>query len=202
MNALKWFKLWNVTAAITTAFCLALVSAQASQPINDLLPDCATVSVLKANAARFGGLGENPVKHGTSARSAGPCQIAPLIKSAGYYTPKRNTQERKAIMDAARIPISRDIGQTVIFVVDILRTDSKWAYLQAVPHQLGGAPLDWNRTAFRDAWANDAMSDVVMVLLARRGQHWAVVDYVIGPTDVHWYTWVSYYNLPETLFAP
>lgn len=46
----------------------------------------------------------------------------------GYYTPARKTAERKAIMNAARRPVVRDIGQKVIFFVSVLRTDGQWAY--------------------------------------------------------------------------
>jgi hypothetical protein len=31
---------------------------------------------------------------------------------------------------------------------------------------------------------------------------WVLVDHVIGPTDVHWYTWIEKYGLPEALFSP
>ena len=119
---------------------------------------------------------------------------------ARYYTPKRGSSERRAIMEAARQPISAEIGQTVIFVVDELRSDGHVAYLQAVPHQPDGAPLDWTQTRFREDWNSDFMSDVVMVLLSRVGERWLVVDYVIGPTDVHWIGWIEQYGLPEALF--
>jgi hypothetical protein len=56
------------------------------------------------------------------------------------------------------------------------------------------------RTRYARDWANDAMSDVVMGLAIRRGQRWSLVDYVIGPTDVHWYGWLDRYALPEALF--
>ena len=41
-----------------------------------------------------------------------------------------------------------------------------------------------------------------MVLMRRRASDWQVVDYVIGPTDVHWYNWITSYGLPEGLFNP
>ena len=118
----------------------------------------------------------------------------------GYHTPARGTTERKAIMNAARIPISRAIGQKVIFVVDIVRSDGTWAYLQAVPHKPGGAPIDWRKTPFAQDWKADMMSDVVMVLLRNDGGGWRAVDHVVGPTDVYWYGWVDQYGLPEALF--
>lgn len=44
------------------------------------------------------------------------------------------------------------------------------------------------------------MSDVVMVLLRKVRSRWTVTDYVIGPTDVYWYSWMSKHGVPEALF--
>jgi hypothetical protein len=137
---------------------------------------------------------------GTPAAPGGTFQ-APR-PSAGYHEPRRGTAERRAIMDAARQPISRELGQSVIFVVDVVRTDGHWAYLQAVPHQPGGAPINWDRTRFGRDIRDGMMSDIAMVLLRNRDGRWQVEDHVFGPTDVYWYEWVDRYSLPETLFFP
>lgn len=118
-----------------------------------------------------------------------------------YHTPKKGSSERKGIMNAARIPMSREIGQKVIFVVSIVRSDGQWAYLQAVPHHPSGSKLDWMQTPFAQDWKGDMMSDIVMVLLQKSSGGWQAVDYVIGPTDVHWYSWLDQYGLPEALFS-
>ncbi|MEH6740582.1 MAG: hypothetical protein V7695_18865 [Sulfitobacter sp.] len=136
-----------------------------------------------------------------------PSSPAPVIKPApaarvAYYTPARNTAERQAVMDAAREPMWRELGQKVIFLVKTLRTDGQWYFLMAEPLQPNGKKLDWYSTPYADDWAKDAMSDVVMVLMRRQGSGWQVVDYVIGPTDVHWYNWIDGYGLPERLFTP
>ncbi len=103
-------------------------------------------------------------------------------------------------MDVARVPISRDLGTRVIFVVETLRTDGLWTYLQAVPHTPDGAPLNWLQTPMAEDWRAGIMSDVVMVLLRKNGPHWQIIDYVIGPTDVFWYEWIDQFGLPEALF--
>jgi hypothetical protein len=41
-----------------------------------------------------------------------------------------------------------------------------------------------------------------MVLLQNDGNGWAVADYVVGPTDVYWYSWIDMFGLPEALFLP
>ncbi|WP_165937604.1 hypothetical protein [Antarcticimicrobium sediminis] len=127
-------------------------------------------------------------------------RVTPSARS--YYTPARNTAERSAIMDAARVPMLQELGQRVIFLVKTLRTDGEWCFLMAEPLQPNGRKLNWYSTRFANDWANDAMSDLVMVLMHRQGSGWQVVDYVIGPTDVHWYNWIDSYGLPERLFNP
>lgn len=121
--------------------------------------------------------------------------------TARYTTPGRGSADRSSIMDAARVPIGRDLRQKVIFLVSVPRTDGEWAYLQATPLRPNGKPLNWLATPFAQEWRADAMSDVVMVLLNKRNGTWRTVDYVIGPTDVHWYGWLDRYNLPEALFT-
>lgn len=123
-----------------------------------------------------------------------------VAAEVNYYEPTRGSQERKAIMDAARIPISREVGTQVIFIVDVLRTDGQMAYLQGTPINPDSTALDWNNTPFREAWSDDMMSDVVMVLLERQNDRWTVKDHVIGPTDVFWYGWLEKYGVPEALF--
>ena len=129
---------------------------------------------------------------------------APVSQPAPSYgpfsTPARGTEERKQIMDAARSPIASDIGQSVIFIVDILRSDGHWAYLQATPVQPNGKPIDWTTTRYAEDWQVDAMSDTVMVLLSTDGGAWHAVDHIVGPTDVYWYGWIDQYQLPEALF--
>ena len=117
-----------------------------------------------------------------------------------YLTPQRGDPTRQALMDAARPVIAGDIGQNVLFVVDVLRTDGQWAYLQATPTQPTGLPLDWSTTRYAADWQADAMSDTVMVLFVKQNGTWQVVDYVVGPTDVYWYSWIEQYGLPEVLF--
>lgn len=132
----------------------------------------------------------------------GPIEFvsSPPTDPAAYRTPSPGTPERAAIMDAARIPVAHALGQHVIFVVSELRIGGEWAYLQAIPHQPDGRPLDWRTTPFARDWALDMMSDVVMVLLRREAGVWIAIEHVIGPTDVHWVSWMDAYDLPEALF--
>lgn len=117
-------------------------------------------------------------------------------------TPSRNTDLRRALMDAARTPIAAEIGQDIIFVVSVLRTDGTWAYLQAEPRNPDGSAIDWSGTPFAGDMRNGVMSDVAMVLLRNDGSEWGVFDYIFGPSDVYWVNWANAYQLDEALFQP
>lgn len=119
---------------------------------------------------------------------------------SSYHEPVRGSAERAAIMDAAREPVSATLRQDVIFVVERLRSDGRFAYLQAVPHRPDGTPLNWGATPFAHEWRGGFMSDVVMVLLRKIGGDWHVLDYVVGPTDVYWVSWKDEYGLPDAIF--
>jgi hypothetical protein len=128
--------------------------------------------------------------------------LFPKAAWARYWTPQRGTAERKALMDAARPAMSREIGGPIEFVVHTLRTDGDWAYLFAQPQRPGGTPIDWRQTPFAQDWADGFFDEGVMILYRLDGQRWTVVDYFIGPTDVPWYAWIDQYGLPEALFTP
>ena len=117
-------------------------------------------------------------------------------------TPARGTDLRKALMAAAREPIEAEIGQSIVFVASVLRTDGTWAYLQAVPHNPDGSPIDWAKTPFAAEMKKGVMSDTAMVLMRKVQGEWTVNDYIFGPTDVYWLNWANAYELDEALFMP
>jgi len=153
-----------------------------------------------ARAAVFDSFAKAVAPDARGGPDVAPSALLAASAAGVYVTPGRGSADRQAIMNAARVPVVRDIGQQIVFVVQVLRTDGQWAYLQATPVQPDGRPLDWTRTRLAADWRADAMSDIVMVLLARRGGRWQVVDHVVGPTDVFWYSWTDRYGLPDALF--
>lgn len=135
--------------------------------------------------------------------AAGAAALAfPVAARADYVTPPRGSADRQGIMDAARVPIGTAIGLPVIFVVDVLRSDGEWAYLQATPVNPDGSAIDWKRTRLAADWNAGFMSDIAMVLLRKGARGWQVVEWVMGPTDVFWIGWMMDYSLPEALFTP
>jgi hypothetical protein len=90
------------------------------------------------------------------------------------------TAQRRAILDALRPVIQRELGGRVEFVVRNINVQGGWALVVATPQRPGGgaipAPASWAREA------HDGMD--VNALLRFRGGRWTLVDHAIGPTDV------------------
>ena len=120
---------------------------------------------------------------------------------AAQHTPPPGSPLRASILDGLRPTVQSEIGGPIQFVVNELRVLQNWAYVAAKPQRPGGAPIQWNATKFRDAWADDTMSDLVLALLWADGRGWRVIEYAIGPTDVIWEEWMNAHRLPRQLFA-
>lgn len=117
------------------------------------------------------------------------------------HTPAKGSAERKLILDTARGPLSKDLGKSLVMIVQTLNTDGHWAYLQARPLSADGtSPFDWSGTPYAEYIRDGSASDILMVLLVKRGSAWRVVNTAIAPSDVAWSTWVDTYHLPERLF--
>jgi hypothetical protein len=127
--------------------------------------------------------------------------FAPCTSLTAQQTPPAGSALRKSVLDGLRPTVQSEIGGPIEFVVSELRVLQDWAYVSAKPQRPGGAPIPWSATKFREAWANDAMSDLVLALLRADGGAWRVVDYAIGPTDVIWEGWMKTHRLPRRLFA-
>jgi hypothetical protein len=121
--------------------------------------------------------------------------------TATASTPDAGSLERKAILDAARVPLERRLHQPVQFAVDRLRQSGDWAFLHAHMQGAGGKPVDFAGTGFAQAASHGAMSRVYAALLERKAGHWTILAEAIGPTDPAWTAWASTYGAPAALFG-
>jgi hypothetical protein len=119
---------------------------------------------------------------------------------AAQTTPPRGSPLRADLMNALRPTVEAEIGGQIEFVVTQLRVMQQWAFASVQPQRPGGTPIDWRRTKFREEFASDTMSNLVLALLAHDGAGWRVVEYAIGPTDVAWEEWIAKHRLPRQLF--
>ncbi|HKX83279.1 MAG TPA: hypothetical protein VJL58_03575, partial [Pyrinomonadaceae bacterium] len=68
------------------------------------------------------------------------------------YTPEKGSAERKAILDALRIPVERDLNlQRIAFVTDSFKISGTWAFVSGVLQTPSGGSPDFKRTKFADA---------------------------------------------------
>lgn len=117
------------------------------------------------------------------------------------YTPQPNSAERKAMMDALRVPVEKELRQEVIFVVSTLNATDTWAFLFGVPKRKGGKPIDYKKTAYRERVTDGTFDDNISALLKKKNGKWTVVTYSIGDTDVVWSDWDDRFKAPPEVFG-
>ncbi len=55
--------------------------------------------------------------------------FAPAAQAQAAYTPEKGSAERKAILDALRVPVERQLKQKVVFVADNFKVQGNWAFV-------------------------------------------------------------------------
>lgn len=128
-----------------------------------------------------------------------------LIPALSYaepelHTPKPGSEERVALMDALRIPVEKELKQSVVFKIDHLKVKGSWAFMRGVPQRPNDKPVDYSKTKYNVAIKEGAFDDGICALLKRTGGKWAVVEFAIGSTDVPWVTWEQDYKAPKAIF--
>ena len=118
----------------------------------------------------------------------------------GAYTPAPGSAERKAIAEALRPPVERELKQKVVFKVDRLKVQGGWAFLRGVPQTPAGGRLDYKATSYRQQVEEGVFDDGIVALLRKQGGRWRVVKYVVGATDVPYVTWDKDYKAPAAIF--
>ena len=115
-------------------------------------------------------------------------------------TPAPGSAERKAVADALRAPVEKELRQKVIFKIDHLKVSGDWAFLRGVPQRPGGGRVDYSATPYRQRIEDGVFDDWICALLRRRAGKWQVVKYVIGATDVVYEGWDEEYKAPSVIF--
>jgi hypothetical protein len=108
---------------------------------------------------------------------------------------------RKPLLDGLRGPVEKDLGQSVQFVVSLLRVQGDWAFVIATPQTKTGQPIDYSRTHYAQALADGVFDGGIVFALLKSDQGvWLVKDFVIGPTDVAFLAWPDQHDAPAALF--
>ena len=116
-------------------------------------------------------------------------------------TPGPGSPERKAVLDALRVPVEKRLKRKVVFKVDELKVLGGWAFVRGVPQQPGGRPMDYSGTPYQQQVRDGAFDDGFSALLRSRAGKWTVVTYNIGATDVVWSDWSEKHKAPPELFG-
>ena len=122
------------------------------------------------------------------------------LGGAATYTPEKGSPERKAIVDALRVPVEKKLKQPVIFKIDHLKVQGGWAFLLGAPQKPDGSAIDYRGTIYQDAVDAGAFDNGIVALLHNVNGKWKVTQYVLGATDVPYVDWDKTYKAPRAIF--
>lgn len=116
------------------------------------------------------------------------------------HEPKKGSTERKAIVDALRVPVECDLKQKIVFTADHLRVSGGWAFLSGTPQTPTGGRPNYTNTKYRAAVESEAFDNNVFALLKRTSGKWRVIKYALGCTDVCFLDWPTIHRAPKSIF--
>jgi hypothetical protein len=126
--------------------------------------------------------------------------FASSVYSQTAHEPAKGSTERKAILDALRVPVERDLKQKVVFVADSFKVQGNWAFVSGTPQNASGESPDYSKTKYKDAVDSGAFDNNFFALLKKTAGKWKVSAYAIGCTDVCYTDWWSRYKAPKAIF--
>lgn len=115
-------------------------------------------------------------------------------------TPERGSAERKAILDALRVPVERDLKQKVVFVTDNFNVQGTWAFVSGTPQGRDGDAPNYSGTKYAEAFDSGAFDNNFFALLRKTSGKWKVTTYAIGCTDVCYADWWRRFRAPKAVF--
>jgi hypothetical protein len=116
------------------------------------------------------------------------------------YTPTTGSPERKQILEALRTPVEGELKRKVVFKVEHLKVQGKWAFMRGVPQQPGGKAMQYKGTEYQRAIEAGAFDDWICALMQKQKGKWRVIRYVIGATDVVYEGWEKEFRAPSGIF--
>lgn len=116
------------------------------------------------------------------------------------YTPEKGSAERKAILDALRVPVERDLKQKIVFNTEYFNVSGNWAFLGGDPQSPTGGKPNYRGTRYWEAVRSDMFDNNFFAILRKSGNRWRVVTYAIGCTDVCYADWWRRHRAPKAIF--
>ena len=116
------------------------------------------------------------------------------------HTPEKGSAERKAILDALRVPVEKELKQKIQFAIDNFNVSGNWAFISGEPQNANGERPNYKGTEYQEAIDADMFDNNFFALLKKTGGKWKVVTHAIGCTDVCYATWWKDYKAPKIVF--
>jgi hypothetical protein len=116
------------------------------------------------------------------------------------YTPEKGSAERSLILNTLRLPVERDLKQSVIFVAENFKVQGNWAFIGGEPQTSAGGRPNYRGTKYWSAVSADMFDNNIFALLKKTGGKWKVVTYAIGCTDVCYADWWRRFRAPKAIF--
>lgn len=126
--------------------------------------------------------------------------VAAAAAAQSVYTPAKGSPERKAILDALRIPVERELKQKITFNARYFNVSGRWAFVGGDPLAIGGGRPDYRGTEYQQAIDADMFDNNFFAILQKTGTKWKVVHYDIGCTDVCYASWWRRFKAPKRIF--
>ncbi len=122
------------------------------------------------------------------------------VGAQSAHTPEKGSPERKAILDALRILVEKELKQKIVFVTDNFKVQGTWAFISGTPQTPDGSRPDYRKTIYWEAVKSDAFDNNFFALLRRTTGKWRVVTKAIGCTDVCYADWWRTQKAPKAIF--
>lgn len=128
--------------------------------------------------------------------------IAAVLSTSAQtpHTPEKGSAERKAILDALRGPVEKELRQKIVFSTDHFKVRGNWAFLSGSPRNASGGEPDYRNTNYWEQFDSGAFDNNFFALMRRSGGKWKIVIHAIGCTDVCYLDWWSKYKAPKAIF--
>lgn len=116
------------------------------------------------------------------------------------YTPEKGSTERKAILDALRVPVERELKQKIVFAANTFNVLGSWTFIFGTMQTPEGGQPDFSRTRYAEAQREGFFDNNFQALMKKTAGKWTVVKFQIGCTDVCYTEWWRQYRAPKAIF--
>jgi hypothetical protein len=118
------------------------------------------------------------------------------------YNVQKNTAERKTLLDIARKPIEKELGQSIKFVCSTFKSNGEWAFVSGQMQQPNGKEIDVKKfdKVYRQQAEDGLFDNNFQVLFRKKANQWTIVQRAIGCTDVCWAGWWEESKAPRGVF--